>query len=664
MHLVRKRPRRGRASLWPSITAWVALLATVSFGACSHLEAPPTREVVHLSGGPYARGVQHGQRLGSKIRSFYTTILTASLIPYVNRERADIAKFLIEYTDPKYDNGEFARQLLLQSAREMEKSIAPEHIEELKGVAAGAGIDYEEILILNTFLDTVLVVRAIAYVLRLGQAPRLRRIEFIGAAAETSMGSDGFDNDGDGTIDDKKEGLIAKYDPSPHALMADVPLDAEIRFRLTDPDGVDPQTVRIQLDNTMYEPGSPSLSFRTFGEASTGVAPPFGSASSLPAAATRVEVRFKPAANLPAAAVVALIIQAGDSSTVTVPPPPHARFMRDERLLFSTAGYGEAPQKIANRSVDDGRSQPPASAFALRDTALAGGGPLLGQHFSLLDANSSHKHTVALVHHPDDGEAFVTVGWAGLIYGLSGMNLSGLAAAAVYSDSLDNRLVGTLLSQVLAGGGLSAGRLIANGLPVGFALRQILEQSDNVASAATELSGMGHAVGWNFLLADAKGGLQAVEVDSGAVSFPPKADPVAQTFTYGPDDADPAARALASVGKDDLRVAAHFQANTNDVMSLPVSETIRIDPQRIWSSYYFKSLRVFAQTADQLSAGYGTFDLAAVQRLLGDPALVDTSDSMNAVVYEPAKFQVHAAMGAVPATSVPFETIVLTQEAP
>jgi len=65
-----------------------------------------------------------------------------------------------------------------------------------------------------------------------------------------------------------------------------------------------------------------------------------------------------------------------------------------------------------------------------------------------------------------------------------------------------------------------------------------------------------------------------------------------------------------------------------------------------------------------VAAGYGTFDVAKMQTLLSDKAVVDTSDSMNAVVYEPASGKLHSAMGAVPATSMPFETVVLTQEAP
>ncbi len=625
--------------------SWAVTIALVAAQvvACTVIEAPPTRKTIHVSGTPYERGKQHGEQLESRIRSFYTTILTTSLLPFVNRERPDIAANLTEYQDPKYDNGAFADLLMLQSAREMEKSLSAEHIDEMKGIADGAGMEYEQILVLNTFLDTVMAVRAIAYVLRLGQAPRLLKVHFIG-----SLETDGFDNDGDGNTDEKNEGKISKYEPSPYAVMADVPLDAVIQWRLSDPEGIGHSTIRVQLGDTIYESDDPALTTTPVGTDGT-----------------TLDVRLTPAAPLPAAATLALIIQAGDTSEIYNPPPLHARFMRDERLLITTAGAGMLPQHVPNRSIDDGRSQPPASALALRGSATKDGQPLLGQHFSLLDANSSHKHGVVIIHHPENGESFVTVGWAGLMYGLSGMNVAGLAAAAVYSDTLDNRLVGTLLGQVVAAGGdLSAGRLTASGTPIGFGLRHILEKSSDALGAEAEVIKISHTLGWNYLLADAKGTLRAVEVDSGAVTFPPKAEPTPQSFTFGPGHKDKQGRPVGSVGVDDLRIGAHYQVNTKDVMVLPVTETVRIDPQNVWSSYYYKSLRVHSLVGDMVKAGYGTFDVPKLQTLLGDKAVVDTSDSMNAAVYEPATRRLHSAMGAVPATSMPFETVTLTKEAP
>lgn len=629
----------GRSGVCPSVAsalAWLLCLAT----ACTAIDPPPYREVVHLKGTPYERGLAHGKAMSSKIRSFYTTILGTSLLPYVNRERPDIALHLHEYRQEKYLNGEFSRLLLLESAEEMSKTIAPEHIEEMKGVADGSGVEYEKILLLNTFLDTVLAVRAVAYVLRLGQAPVLKSVAFGGG-----LDADGFDNDGDGHTDEKNEGRVTKYASMPRALMAEVPLDATIEWVLADPDGVDPQTVRVQLDEQVFEPGDPALKTELVNEGT-------------------LKVTFSPPAPLPAAATVALLIQAGDTSVVTDPPPDHARFMRDERIVFTTKGSGMPPQHAPNQGVSDGRSQPPASAFAVRGTATPDGAPRLAQHFSLLDANTSHKHTVVFVHHPDKGPAFVTVGWAGCIWGMSGMNADGVAAAAIYSDTLDSSLVGSLVAQVLGpGGGLASARLVAGGNPIGLMMRRVLERAGDVEGARAEIAAQTHALGWNVLLADKAGGMMAVEFDSGAVAVPPPDTPKTQLVSYGPDSDLAADRRLGSAGVDDVHIAAHFQKNTKDVMTLPVG-VATISAQPTWSSYYFRSLRVFNLTNTELRAGYGHWDTPAIEKLLGHPALVDSSDSMNAVVYEPASLKLRHAMGAVPATRMPFETVDLGEVAP
>ena len=111
--------------------------------------------------------------------------------------------------------------------------------------------------------------------------------------------------------------------------------------------------------------------------------------------------------------------------------------------------------------------------------------------------------------------------------------------------------------------------------------------------------------------------------------------------------------------EDDLRIACHFQANHDDVMKLPLTGGARVSPQRSWSLNYFRSLRVFHGLGERIKAGYGGFDVANVQSLLADKALVDTSNSMNAVVFEPSKLRLHSAMGSVPATDSTFEVFTL-----
>ena len=620
----------------------VALLTTmVVLAGCAPTEPPTTRELLHLKGTPFERGKRHGEVLGSKVQSLYTTLLTNSLLPFVNRQQPDIAQLLTLYQGAVYGDGQFSYQLLLESALVIEPLMPPEHIEEIKGIAQGSGMDYHEVLILNTFLDTILAVKTVALAIQLGQSPRLKQVVF-----ESGLDADGVDNDGDGKTDEGLEGSIQLYDAQPHAAMVEVPTDVTIRLVLEDADGVDPTEVRIQLDDKVYVSSDPEVTSTLQNKQKD-----------------RLEVVFKPA-TLPAAATVALILQAGDLTTVHDPPPSHARFMRDERIVFTTKGHGATPQQVPNFGRDDGRSLPPGSAFALRAGATSAGEPLLAQHMALLDANTLHKHTVLFVHHPAQGRPFVVVGWAGVIGGFSGMNDEGLAYAVLPSDTLDNRVTGGLLKSVFGGGGLSKAQLLADGVPMFSASRQLLEQAKDASSGAAIWSKLGHIFGWNLLLADASGGLQGVEVDSGSVSLAPDHETKTQAYVFGPDSANQAARKVASVGDDDVRIACHYPGNTDDVMTMPLPGGARLAPQRGWSMNYFRSLRVFHGLGDSIKAGYGTFDVANVKTLLADKSLVDTSNSMNAVVFEPAKRRLHVAMGSVPATDSAFEVFTLAAVQP
>ena len=304
-------------------------------------------------------------------------------------------------------------------------------------------------------------VQSVALALRLSRAPDLESISFIGTLA-----GDKVDNDADGKTDEADEGVIP-YQPSPIAVAVEVPVDAKLRWVIADPDGVDEKTLRCQLDDRVFTHDDPAFSFKQI--AATKDSP------------AKVEVTLTPPGGLPAAAVVSLIIMAGDKDIVVDPPPAKARFMRDERVAFTTAGADKETWEVANIGVDDGRSQPPSSGFALTKTATADGKPILAQHFSLLDANSSHKHTMVLIHHPTGGKPFVTVGWAGVIWGFSGMNSRGLAGVVNYSDTLRNSVVNGLLPHI---SNLHEAALVTDGVPIGLTLRKLLEEDDDAADDA------------------------------------------------------------------------------------------------------------------------------------------------------------------------------------
>ena len=589
-----------------------------ALSGCRTAEPPAYRETIVLEGDAYKRGFQHGEQLSNKIKSFYTTMLTTSLFPYLSREQPGIAAFLKEYEKPRYQEGQFAFEVLLESARRQELSIPRALREEMRGIADGSGMRYEEILILNTFVDTVMSVRSVAAALAQARAPVLEQVEILGG-----IDQDDQDNDNDGLVDESGEAVLS-YSPSPIAALVELPPNSRFRFVLTDPEGVDPATIRLQLNDKVFDASSANIV-----------------SQALPQDATRLEVVFTPDVPLPEAQSISLVLSAGDRSLTEVPAPARAQFMRDERLTFGVKGLKKNRFDVFNRGFADGRSQPPAWALALRGTATQNRKPLLAASFALLDANTSHKHTALFIHRPVNAKPFVVVGWAGLTWGFSGLNQDGLGLGCTYSDSLDNSVVKNLFEQIAD---LNNARLITSGAPIGVGVRQVLEKASSVDSATSEMAALSHTFGWNCLFADASGGLKAMEMDTNISGD--------GLFSYGPElgspeNVDDRGRPFASVGADDLRIASHFSRNQEDMYTLNIAGQ-RIAPQRFWSSYYYKSLRVFQTLGERISAGYGNFDRNSAIELLRETDLNDQRDGMNAVIIEPSTRTVSTAMGQIP----------------
>lgn len=606
---------------WRASWTLAALAALLGMG-CEAAKPPPTWRRIELVGSPYERGFQHGQAFASDVRRLYTKLLATSIIPYVSRERDTIAEYLLEYQDARYDGDQFAYLVFLESGQHLEQYMPPDYVDEMHGIADGAGIEYEKILILNTFFDTLMAFRALSFYLRLRQGPQPVRVAVSGADG------DGADNDGDGQVDEPGEGTLDPFEPSGWVNLAEIDPDSAVTVWLETAAGVDPASIRLQTEARVYTVDDPDLQVEVYGDADEGLA-----------------VTFQPIEAFPEASYVPLIVSAGDLTWNEDPPPAHEHTMRDMRLAFTTRGFGALPQDVPSRSFDDGRSQPPSMAFAVRGSATADGAPLLGQHFSLLDSNTSHDHCVIFLHRPDEGRAHVTVGWTGGIIGFSGMNEDGLAYAVNASDTLDNPLVGEFRDLLIAA------KMLSSGMVIGVLGREMLRTCSTVGEAIQFLRRTPMTFGWNFLLTDASGDMALVEVDSNidgdATSFH-----VVTPDTSDASNLDDFGRPLASVGPDDLRTTVHYRANREDIrLSIFGYEVV---PQYLWSTYWYRSQRSFHLLGDAISDGYGAFDVAAVEQVLSIDELVDQRDSMNAVVFDPVHRQLHVAFGQVPATAGPF----------
>ncbi len=621
----------------------ILLFSTVLLTACA-AEPPPRYQVVTLSGTAYQRGFQHGQQMSSLIKSFYTTLLSTSLIPYLNRNQPDIAAYLKTYDPiehPEYANGQFCVLLLRESAASLEKSIPPQFIEEMKGIADGSGLPYQDVLVLNTFVDTVLAARGITYFLQQAGAPRVTQLEWLGA----DLATDGADNNGDGKTDEAGESLIAQYESLPYATWVEVPQQAKLRVRLHDNDAkVDPDSVRVLVDGQVYTQTSPELQIAT----------PTDDAGE--AMIHDTDVTLTPAKPW-TQPIVTIQVQAGDNKMTYNPPPEHEHRMRTEQFTVSTKGFGKVPHQVPNKGISDGTSQPPSIGFAVRKSATPDGQVRLAHHFSLLDAGTSHKHTVVQIHHPDKGPSYIFVGWVGIAYGFAGLNTEGVAYGCNHSDTLNNPLAGEFLKDFFDA------KLLSSGEPIGFLMRDILAQAHNADEAAQLAYDATPTFGWNFLFADKAGKLRSVELrrdigmggiidnpGEGRASWTPDAGDAGGVDQWGVP--------WSSVKADDMAIGAHFRPLANDfAMDLGI---FNLRPQRDWSSYYFSSVRAMANLAEQMTANYGKFDLETTISMLRQPVLVDLHDSMTAVVVEPGLGRLHAALGTVPATDSTFDTFNLT----
>lgn len=612
----------------------LAVLLVMVFSACNVAEEPDNVRYCELSGSPFERGFTHGDQFKDDIRSFYTTLLTNSLLPYLNREQGDISAFLTEYQKPEYADGQFSYQVLLQSAWNLTQYIPERYMEEMRGVAAGADVPFENILILNTFVDTMLSFRGITYFIKAFQAPHIMALRFL-----SDMGQDGIDNDGDGEIDEPAEQNIEPYEVSPFASMVEVPIDTSIEFILIDyPEGPNPESIRIQIGTEVFTADCDCIQSNYTTDEGLGL-----------------RVVFTPPGGFPAASVVSMIIQAGDKAEAVLPPTPRHRYMRDERVVFTTEGYGKLRHEVQNRGEGDGRTQPPTISFALRGQATKNGEVLLGQHFALLDAGTAHKHTALFLQRPDDAAAHAYLSWVGVIFGFSGMNANKAAYAVNMSDTLDNALVGKFKEDNFKA------KLLAYGTPIMVMTREILETTDSVAGALEYMKQLKSTFGWNFLLVDGAGTMSSVEMDSNIIG-----DPDDGFFTVTPDptvpnNLDAWGRPLSSVGPDDLFASSHFQRNTEDI-DKRLMLVFYVRPQRYWSSYYNRSLRAFYLLGDQLRARYGRFDVAEAIDMMRTPELIDVRDSMNAAVYQPQRLKLHYAMGDVPVTDEDFRTFDMAEE--
>ena len=128
--------------------------------------------------------------------------------------------------------------------------------------------------------------------------------------------------------------------------------------------------------------------------------------------------------------------------------------------------------------------QPPAMSctlFAVWGSRTLDGKLLASRNLDWVSQTGMHEDRLVTVHRPEGRNAFVTLGYAGVIGGLAGMNEKGLAYAEIGAFSVREELDGT---------------------PWTLIVRQIMEEAGTLEEGAGLLQSAKHTLGYNFMLAD------------------------------------------------------------------------------------------------------------------------------------------------------------------
>lgn len=638
------RPRIPRAtrSVRPR-RRWVALLALVSFlpmaAGCAQstkLIDPDENRVLHVSGTYYEMGYQIGQAYSSEIRQVFTQFLTASLIPYFAREQPSIASVLTYYDDPRFENGQFAYEFLKDAAHGLEPYIPARYRDEIRGIADGAQYDYEDVLILNTLLDSILSLVNITVFLKILQSPVLESVTLPAA-----LTSDGVDNDEDGQTDEPGENVLDPFPASPFAVVKGMPAQPTLVFRLGDiafpnffdPEGVDLSTLRIRLND------------RVFTRADTTVWSDNGD-DLHPVITIKAPEAYAPGTP------VAVDVEAADLDQIDVPPPLHPNVARLLRFTFVVGAAERALEDFGNIRPEEASGSIPAWNLGVRGAMSADGQMLVARAMALLDINVLHDFTTLIVYHPvgEDGAprpSFASVGYTGIGWMLSGMSERGIVAAINRCETFDDAVVGNLFAA-------QPYRLNPQGALGPWMIREIVEDAESLGDAEAILRRQSPVTGWNVFLADGPhDDMRVVELDA---NIDHKPDDGFYEFTSDlsdPGNLDAKGRPLGSVTSDDLRNAIHYVKNLTDGpenVPLPLPISLGLPDQRNWGTTYFSSVSIHSKLDAALAEAGGPVDAQWLLDLQKRPGFFDPQISMHNALFAPDARELWVAMGRLPAT--------------
>ncbi|MFA6449460.1 MAG: C45 family peptidase [bacterium] len=127
-----------------AILAAVLQLTAISANAAG-VEKVNGLYLVKLEGTPYEMGLQQGTLFKEEIRDVYKIYLNDLIYKKWIKEYAILKGAQEAYANPKKSMAKFAKTI--------ESTIPPEYIEEMKGLAEGSGLTYEDVLNMSAHVD-------------------------------------------------------------------------------------------------------------------------------------------------------------------------------------------------------------------------------------------------------------------------------------------------------------------------------------------------------------------------------------------------------------------------------------------------------------------------------------------------------------------------------
>ncbi len=632
-----RRVRVARRRRWALVAVVLVAVAPLAAGCPQSTKSldPDQPRVLHVYGTHYEMGYQIGQAYSSEIRQVFTQFLTASLIPYFSRQQPSIASVLPYYADPRFENGQFALEFLKEAAHGLEPFIPQRFRDEIRGISDGSGYDYENVLILNTLLDSVLSLVNITVFLQILQSPVIDSITL-----PESLNRDGIDNGENGLVDEPNENVLSPFPASPFAVVKGMPPQPAITFRMHDvnfpnvfgPEGVDLSTLRVRFNDDVYT------------QADTDVWSDNGDAH-------HPVVTVKPRNPFPDGTAVAVDVEAADLDQIEVPPPLHPNVARLQRFTFIVGGATTKLEDVGNERPEEASGSIPAWNLAVRKSVTTDGSTLVARAQALLDIDVLHKFTTLVVHHPTDDQgnpepSFTTVGYTGVGWSLTGMNDRGIVVALDRCETFDDSVVGHIFKE-------QPYHLNPQGALGPWMAREILEDASSLDDAERVIRRTSPATGWNFLLTDGPhDDMRVVEIDADIDGAPDHG-----YYTFGADPSDPGnldakGRPLASVTPDDLRNTIHYVKNLHDApdsVPLPLPLDLHLPDQRNWGTTYFSSVSIHAKVGEALAAAVGHVDAQWLRDLESQHGFYDPQISMHDVVFAPDSLEFWVAMGRLPA---------------